>query len=86
MAMDLVSGAEVPAEEIVVTPAMTEAGMASWLSTDPVHRVVKSIYRAMERARRAEANMKYGSDVPPPGYRNASEDEPERTPPPRGTQ
>jgi len=81
--VDQASGAEVPAPEIAVSPAMTDAGYArleDWIVRARVapEELVVDIYREMERARRAEAHT-----IPPPGYRNASEDEPERSAGPR---
>ena len=70
-----VSGAEVPAAEIAVSPAMMDAARRAVIR----HGIsYEAIYREMERVRRAEAHT-----IPPPGYRNASEDEPERNAGPR---
>jgi hypothetical protein len=62
--VDLVSGAEVPVEEIAVTPAMIEAGrLELWGRVHIADRLqgqagseelVGAIWSAMERARRAE--------------------------------
>ena len=77
MAMDLVSGAEVPAEEIAVTPAMIEAGYRAYRAIVQGEatagdvgsfdywkaRRYTQIYIAMERARRAESARETCGDV-----------------------
>lgn len=74
--MDTVSGAEVPEPESEPTAAMEDAGVAVMIAGGYRTRVlVRRVWIAMERMRLAEIRHPYH----PPGYRNASEDEPERT-------